>query len=111
GFRHRDEGGRMRIGELATRTGASVRSLRYYEERGLIVSSRTPGNQRDFDETAVERVHLIRTLLTAGLSTATIDEVLPCMSDPDRQTPELTTTLLAERVRLDAEISRLEGTR
>ena len=101
----------MRIGELAHRTGASVRSLRYYEQLGLLLSRRTPGNQREFDEAAVERVQLIRDLLAAGLSTSTIDDVLPCMSEPESQTPLLTRTLLAERGRIDAEIARLESMR
>lgn len=101
----------MRIGELAERTGASVRSLRYYEQRGLLRSRRTAGNQREYDESAVDRVDLIRGLLAAGLSTETIDDVLPCMSEPANQTPRLTRTLLGERARLDAEIARLEATR
>ncbi len=33
----------MRIGELARRTGVSERSLRYYEQQGLLVSERTAG--------------------------------------------------------------------
>ncbi|WP_243060114.1 MerR family transcriptional regulator [Nocardioides sp. SR21] len=101
----------MKIGELAERTGASVRSLRYYEQRGLLRSERTVGNQREYDHAAVDRVGLIRNLLAAGLSTETIDDVLPCMSEPANQTPRLTRTLLAERSRLDAEIARLEETR
>jgi DNA-binding transcriptional MerR regulator len=101
----------MRIGELADRTGASVRSLRYYEQVGLVRSRRTAGNQREFDDAAVERVRLIRDLLAAGLSTSTIDDVLPCVSDPESQTPLLTRTLLAERARIDAEIARLEDMR
>lgn len=101
----------MRIGELARRTGASERSLRYYEQRGLLRPRRTAGNQRDYEESAVERVHLIRGLLAAGLSTETIDDVLPCVSVPESQTPLLTRTLLAERARIDADIARLEGMR
>lgn len=101
----------MKIGDLADRTGASVRSLRYYEELGLIRSRRTPGNHRDFDPSAVDRVRLIRELLAAGLPTSTIADVLPCMSQPEIQTPLLTQTLLGERHRIDAEISRLEDMR
>ncbi len=101
----------MRIGDLAERTGASVRSLRYYEELGLIESRRTTGNQRAFDDSMIERVELIRDLLAAGLPTRTIADVLPCMSEPERQTPLLTKTLLEERERIDAAIGRLQQMR
>lgn len=33
----------MRIGDLAARTGVGIRSLRYYEEQGLLTSTRSGG--------------------------------------------------------------------
>jgi Predicted transcriptional regulators len=69
----------MRIGELAERTGTSRRLLRYYEEQGLIVSTRLPNGYRDFDEICVERVRQIRGLLDAGLPTRVIRRILPCL--------------------------------
>lgn len=39
------------IGDLARRAGISVPTVRYYEERGLIHSERTPGNKRLFPRT------------------------------------------------------------
>lgn len=36
----------MRFGDLAARTGASVRAIRYYEEQHLLTSVRSPGGQR-----------------------------------------------------------------
>lgn len=101
----------MRIGDLAELTGASVRSLRYYEELGLIESCRTAGNQRDFVEDMVDRVQLIRELLAAGLPTRTIADVLPCMSEPAEQTALLTKTLLEERARIETAIGRLQHMR
>lgn len=94
----------MRVGELSRRTGASVRSLRYYEARGLLASARTTGGQREFEERAIERVALIRHLLAAGLGTAVIADVLPCMADPASQTSLVTARLLSERDRLNDEI-------
>ena len=49
----------MRIGDLAQQTGASVRSLRYDEEQGLLSSVRTPRGQRTYEEDAVGRVRLL----------------------------------------------------
>lgn len=73
-------GDTMRIGELAHRAGVSVRSLRYYEEQGLLDSDRTAGGQRIYEEGAVERVQLIQQLFAAGLPSHTIVDLLPCVS-------------------------------
>ncbi len=64
----------MRIGELAQRTGASVRSLRHYERAGLVDARRDENGYRVFDARAVECVRRVRGLLDAGF---TIPEILP----------------------------------
>ena len=102
----------MRIGELARRTGVSERSLRYYEQQGMLISQRTPGGHRDYPERAVDRVILIQQLFAAGLHSTKIAEMLPCMRDPDGSpnelaTPELVTELAAERQRINTMISDL----
>lgn len=101
----------MRVGELSQRTGASVRSLRYYEERGLIEADRSTSGQRYYDASVVDRVLLIRQLLAAGLGTAVIVDVLPCMAEPASQTSLLTARLVAERDRLTLEITQRVATR
>ncbi|WP_446666588.1 MerR family transcriptional regulator [Flexivirga sp. B27] len=94
----------MRIGELSERTGASVRSLRHYEQRGLITARRTTGNYRDFAPETVDAVAIIRTLIAAGINTATIERLLPCVAlVGGRATPcaDLRTELEVERDRLE----------
>ena len=50
----------MRIGEVAARLGLSLRSVRYYEEEGLVeASGRTPGGFRLYSELDVQRLLLI----------------------------------------------------
>ncbi|MGC4892353.1 MerR family transcriptional regulator [Micromonospora sp. DT31] len=100
----------MRIGELSARTGVSARSIRYYEQQGLLASTRTAAGQRVFAESAVERVRLIRRLFEAGLSSRRMAELLPCVTDPDIRTPWLTDRLREERSRLLAEMARLSRT-
>ncbi|ROQ72676.1 Mercuric resistance operon regulatory protein [Streptomyces sp. ADI92-24] len=102
----------MRIGELASRTGVSERSLRYYEERGLLAANRTPGGHRDFSDGAVDRVIRIQELYAAGLHSSRIVRILPCMRDEDggpsvRATPELVAELTAERDRIDRTVDDL----
>ncbi|GAB3563919.1 MerR family transcriptional regulator [Amycolatopsis endophytica] len=95
----------MRIGELADAGGVSTRSLRYYEEQGLIRSRRTPGGWRDFDGSMVERVVLIQHLFAAGLSSTTINELLPCLEAPPEERTGALEQLLAQ------EVERLETKR
>ena len=98
----------MRIGDLSTRTGVSRRLLRYYEEQGLLVSTRTASGQRHYNDDHVRRVELIRAFLAAGLSTRTIAEMVPCMADPStRKAQRALTTMERERNRLSAAIDNL----
>jgi DNA-binding transcriptional MerR regulator len=71
----------MRIGELSRRTGVSVRSLRYYEEQGLLNPERQASGYREYRDEDVDTVRGIRLMLAAGLNTTTIAELLPCMID------------------------------
>jgi DNA-binding transcriptional MerR regulator len=100
----------VRIGELATRTGVSVRALRYYEQQNLLASERSPSGQRHFPESAVDRVQLIRRLYAAGLSSRSILDLLPRVVD-GRATPELLGGLAAERDRIDRQIGDLLNAR
>lgn len=106
----------MKIGELAQRTGVSVRSLRYYEQQGLLAAERTSGGHRVYPERAVDRVIRIQELYAAGLSSAHIDAVLPCMRDCDGGPSEAATPLLVQelrqhRDRLDRQIAELHRAR
>jgi DNA-binding transcriptional MerR regulator len=106
----------LRIGELAGRTGVSERSLRYYEQQGLLAADRTPGGQRDYPEQAVDRVIRIQELFAAGLHSTKIARLLPCMRDADGgpaeiATPALVAELAAERDRIDRMMTELANSR
>jgi MerR family Zn(II)-responsive transcriptional regulator of zntA len=68
----------FRIGELAKKAGVNQRTLRFYEERGLLSpSSRFESGMRLYSDEDVERVHLIRQLQeTLGCSLAEIREMV-----------------------------------
>ncbi|MGI5127251.1 MerR family transcriptional regulator [Pseudonocardia sp. CA-107938] len=106
----------MKIGELAARTGVSERSLRYYEEQGMLASERTNGGQRRYSEAAVDRVIRIQELYAAGLSSARIARLLPCMRDADGGPSEiadekLVADLELERERIDRTMADLARSR
>lgn len=100
----------MRIGQVAERSGVSVRALRYYEEQNLLTAERGPGGQRRYSESAVSRVRLIQQLYAAGLPSRTIREVLPCV-DSGEATPDMVDRLVAERSLIDQRITDLLAAR
>ncbi|WP_394618677.1 MerR family transcriptional regulator [Lentzea sp. JNUCC 0626] len=98
----------MKIGELARLTGVSARSLRYYEQQGLVHSTRSAGGQRHYAAGEVARVEMIRRLFDAGLSSKVIARLLPCVDTGGTEVAEdAFTTMLGERDRLTADIGRL----
>ncbi|GAB2854334.1 MerR family transcriptional regulator [Actinocorallia aurea] len=102
----------MRIGELAKQAGVSVRSLRYYEEQGLLASERSSSGQRRYPDESVQRVMFLQRLYAAGLSSRTIAEVLPCVDSPSPDTSDdAFERMVAVRNRLDAHIDELLATR
>ncbi|MGW1614100.1 MerR family transcriptional regulator [Streptomyces sp. NPDC002285] len=102
----------MRIGELAARAGVSVRSLRYYEEQGLLSSTRSASGQRHYTESHVERVTFLQRMYAAGLSSRTISELLPCVDSPSEETSDAALERMAEeRDRLSEHIEDLIRTR
>jgi len=101
---------RVRIGEVAERSGVSVRALRYYEEQHLLDAERSPSGQRRYAPAAVERMQLIQLLYAAGLSSSSIVRLLPCV-ESGTSTPEVVALLLAERARIDAQVTALTAAR
>ncbi|MFJ8043451.1 MerR family transcriptional regulator [Kitasatospora sp. NPDC096147] len=106
----------MRIGELSERTDTSRRLLRYYEEQGLILSTRSSNGYREYDPRSVDRVFQVRGLLDAGLPTRIIKQILPCLDQPrvihfPDATPEMLGTLERERDRMTQRIECLTRNR
>ncbi|MFI5909779.1 MerR family transcriptional regulator [Dactylosporangium sp. NPDC051541] len=88
----------------------SVRSLRYYEEQGLLTAERTGGGHRHYPEPAVARVALIQHLFSAGLPSRTIAELIVHV-DARVSTPESRHRLATERDRIEGQIADLTAAR
>ncbi|MDE0239963.1 MAG: redox-sensitive transcriptional activator SoxR [bacterium] len=68
----------LSIGDVARRTGLNTSALRFYEEKALIESLRTPGNQRRYARDVIRRVSFIRAAQRVGL---TLEEVRAMLDD------------------------------
>ncbi|MDK1473799.1 MerR family transcriptional regulator [Streptomyces sp. 549] len=59
----------MQIGEVAERTGLSLRTIRHYEDVGLVTpSARSKGGFRLYDEADIERLRVVRQMKPLDLS-------------------------------------------
>ncbi|HBM73130.1 MAG TPA: redox-sensitive transcriptional activator SoxR, partial [Erythrobacter sp.] len=75
----------LSIGDLARRTGLSASAIRFYEDKGLIHSIRTAGNQRRFLRSDIRRLSFILIVQKLGLSLEDIGEHLRSL--PQGRTP------------------------
>lgn len=75
----------LTIGQLAQRSGVATSALRFYEDRGLITSDRTSGNQRRYQRATLRRVALVRAAQRVGVplrEVATALDGLPATRTP-----------------------------
>ena len=73
------------IGQLASRTGCKVQTIRYYEQIGLMPESlRTEGNQRRYGPDHVARLAFVRHSRELGFSLEAIRELLSLADAPER---------------------------
>lgn len=105
----------MRIGELSAATGVPTRLLRYYENQGLLVSQRQVNGYRDYPDDMADRVVQVRGLIDAGIPTAVIYDMLPCLVDTSAPhpviEPSVAQTLDERRAQLDKRIACLTRNR
>lgn len=102
----------LSIGELARRTGLSVPTIRFYEDKGLIAPLRTGGNQRRFLRADIRRLSFILIAQKLGLSLGEIGEAMRDL--PEGRTPNARDWARisgAIRARIDVQIARLEKVR
>lgn len=73
----------MKIGELSRRSGVSARSLRYYEQHGLLSAQRESNGYREYDEAMVSRAEIIHLLFGMDFPRDVVKSVLACSVDVD----------------------------
>lgn len=75
----------LTVGEVAERSGVAVSALHFYENKGLITSWRTSGNQRRYSRDVLRRVAIIKVAQSTGIPLAEIRQALATL--PNNRTP------------------------
>ena len=102
----------LAIGEVARRSGLAPSALRYYEDVGLITSTRTAGDRRRYRRAVLRRLAVIRSAQNVGLSLEEIAAALSTLDPQEAPTKrEWRRISAAWRPALDARIAALEALR
>jgi DNA-binding transcriptional MerR regulator len=104
----------MLIGELAERAGTSARTLRYYEEQGLVRPRRDANGYRQYDDAELRVVHEIRSLLAVGFGLDDIRPFVACLRAGNSSgdvCPDSVAVLRRKLAEVDACIGRLTEVR
>jgi len=102
----------MKIGVLAARSGLPVKTLRYYEELGLLPAiGRSQGGYRLFAEDSLRRLEFIRRLKTLGLSLEEIQGSLAVHDAGDLPCGDIAIQLGRQIERIDGQIKELRQLR
>jgi MerR family transcriptional regulator, copper efflux regulator len=77
----------VQIGQVADRTGLSLRTIRFYEENGLVVpTARSEGGFRLYSDSDVARLEVIKRMKPLGFSLEEMQELLTLLADLDAAT-------------------------
>ncbi|MBD2175300.1 heavy metal-responsive transcriptional regulator [Pseudanabaena sp. FACHB-1998] len=96
------------IGQISKESGIPIKTIRYYEELGLINSSgRTEGKYRLFKPEEVTRLSFIKTLQKLGLSLQEIAEVLKIYDDGNPPCDEIKQKLETQIAEIDRHVLEL----
>ena len=102
----------MRIGELAEATGTTAKTLRFYEDTGLLPpADRATNGYRDYGTEAVARLDFIRRGRAAGLTLAQIREVIDIRDTGQTPCGHVHDLLAARVADIDRQIADLQGLR
>lgn len=96
----------MRIGDLASRTGLTVKTLRFYEQTGVLPAAvRLPSGYRDYDDSALARLRFVKAAQAAGLTLAEVRQVTAVRNDDGPPCQHVTGLLDARAADLDRRIA------
>ena len=102
----------MKIGELARTSGIPTKTIRYYEEIGLLPPAEREANgYRSYDRDALQRLRFVQHAQAAGLTLREISQVLAIRSEGRAPCVHVRDLLHRHLAQIDARLAELRATR
>ncbi|SFU02504.1 Cu(I)-responsive transcriptional regulator [Sedimentitalea nanhaiensis] len=101
----------MNIGEVASKTGLPAKTIRYYEDIGLIRPARDTNGYRAFDDTDCHKLAFVGRARALGFSIQDCRTLLALYEDDSRASADVKRVALAQLDQIDRKLSELQGMR
>ncbi|MVA96300.1 Cu(I)-responsive transcriptional regulator [Nitratireductor sp. CAU 1489] len=101
----------MNIGIASERSGLPAKTIRYYEDIGLLKPDRGDNGYRDYSTSDVHRLRFVQRARGLGFSVAECRQLLSLYDDTGRESADVKTIASAKLVEIDRKIAELKGLR
>ena len=101
----------MNIGEVAKASGLSAKTIRYYEDIGLVRPERSTNGYRDFASTDLHKLAFLARARSLGFTIGNCRSLLSLYEDSDRASADVKAIALNHLDRIERKIAELEGLR
>ena len=101
----------MNIGEAATRSGLAAKTIRYYEDIGLIAPDRRANGYRDYDDGDIHKLRFLQRSRSLGFSIEECRQLLSLYEDKHRASADVKALAETRIGDIDAKIAELQGLR
>ncbi len=101
----------MNIGVASEKSGLPPKTIRYYEDVGLLTPARTDNGYRDYSTADVHRLRFLQRSRSLGFSVDECRQLLSLYRDRDRESADVKALAQAKLVEIDRKIAELAGLR
>lgn len=99
----------MNISQAASRSGLPVKTLRYYEEIGLVQPGREENDYRKYSETDVEHLRFLQRARAVGFSLEVCRELLELYRDENRRCSQVKKLVLEKIAQVETQLQELHA--
>ena len=101
----------MNIGEAAERSGLLAKTIRYYEDIGLVTAGRRQNGYRDYDDAQVHKLRFVQRARSLGFGIETCRSLLSLYEDKNRVSSDVKALAQKRLGEIDRKIEELKSMR
>jgi MerR family copper efflux transcriptional regulator len=101
----------MNVRDASQQTGLPSKTIRYYDDIGLVVADRQNNGYRDYDDRAIQKLAFLKRARQLGFSLDDCRQLLSLYEDTDRESADVKALAEAHLAEVDARLSELNNLR